>query len=171
MPGPAGLPGARGPALPGIRDASYSPLPSVMPTFLFKTEPGEYAFADLMRDKATTWAGVSNPAACGHLRACAWGDDVLIYHTGSERAIVGLARVVKGPTPDPDAPGLTAKGEIKRPVVEIRGVRPLPRPVTLEWIKADARFHAFDLVRQSRLSVMPVSPELDRAIREAGGLG
>jgi len=156
------------PARPRTRRLPH--YPALMPTFLFKTEPSEYAFADLQRDKVTVWSGVSNPAACGHLRACRRGDDVLVYHTGDERAIVGLARVTTNPTEDPSAPGLTAKGDIKRPVVQIRAVRTLPRPVTLEWIKADPRFAAFDLVRQSRLSVMPVPEALDLALRTAAEL-
>lgn len=142
-----------------------------MPTYLLKTEPGDYSFADLLRDGRTTWTGVSNPAALGHLRRMRRGDEAFIYHTGSEKAVVGLARVVAGPREDPDRPGTTPDGLPKFAVVDLEPLRPAPTPVTLATIRADARFKAFDLVRQSRLSVMPVPPDLDRALRAMTGLG
>lgn len=136
-----------------------------MATFLFKTEPGEYSFADLERDKRTTWSGVGNPQALIHLRACTKGDEVFIYHTGSERAAVGLASIVGEPRPDPSV----EPPDPKRTVVDIAAVRRLASPVTLAMIKADARFADFALVRQSRLSVMPVPGPLATAIMALAG--
>lgn len=122
-----------------------------MSRWLLKTEPSTYAFADLVRDGRTTWDGVSNPVALGHLRAMKKGDEALVYHTGDEKAAVGIARVASDPYPDP---------KLKDPrlvVVDLEPVRALPRPVTLKAVKADPRFADFALVRISRLSVMPVT--------------
>lgn len=141
-----------------------------MATLLLKTEPGAYSFDDLLRDKRAVWDGITNPAALKHLRSARRGDRVFIYHTGDERAIVGLASVVTDPREDPGHPGRTGAGEIKTPVIEIAPVRRARTPVTLEAIKRDARFATFALVRQSRLSVMPVPPETDRALRRMAGL-
>jgi predicted RNA-binding protein with PUA-like domain len=120
--------------------------------WLLKTEPGSYSFADLERDGTTPWDGVRNAAALKHLREMRPGDQVLIYHTGSERQVVGLAEVCSEPYPDPhaaDAP----------PVVDVRVLRRLTRPVALATIKAEPFFADFALVRQGRLSVVPVAPE------------
>jgi predicted RNA-binding protein with PUA-like domain len=141
-----------------------------MATFLFKTEPSEYAFADLQRDGTTTWTGVSNASALIHLRTARKGDDVLIYHTGDERAIVGVARVVTAAYQDPKSPGLNDRGEPKAAVVDLKAIKPLPAPILLAAIKADPRFADFALVKLSRLSVMPVPPLIDRALRALGGL-
>lgn len=141
-----------------------------MTTFLLKTEPGEFAFDDLVRDKSAVWEGVSNPAALKHLRAAAKGDEAFIYHTGDERQIVGLARVSRASYEDPARPGLTPDGEPKFAVVDLVPVRAAKTPLTLAAIKADARFSAFELVRQSRLSVMPVPTALDKVIRSLTGL-
>jgi predicted RNA-binding protein with PUA-like domain len=113
-----------------------------MPHWLLKTEPSTYSFADLQREKRTRWEGVKNAAALINLRKMAVGDEVLIYHTGSEKAVVGTARVV---TADP-----------KGGVVELEALRALKRPVTLAAIKADPAFKDFALVKISRLSAMPV---------------
>jgi len=121
-----------------------------MARFLFKTEPSEYSFDDLVRDHATRWDGISNPTAQKHLRGVREGDSVLIYHTGDERQAVGLATVVHSAYPDPS----DKKGKLV--VVDVRAGRRLPRPVTLAEIKANPRFAGFDLLRISRLSVMPV---------------
>ncbi len=131
--------------------------------WLLKTEPGTYSFDQLARELRTRWDGVRSPAAQIHLRAMRAGDEVLIYHSGEERAVVGVARVATGPHPDPTAkdPRLVA--------VEISHVRRLARPVPLAAIKADARFREFPLVRISRLSVMPVNPAEWRRILELGG--
>lgn len=142
----------------------------VMATYLFKTEPDEFSWDDLVRDARAPWDGVANNAALIHLRACRPGDEVFIYHTGAERRIVGLARVVREPYEDPSKPGVTRAGEPKFAVVDIEPIRPAPYPVTLAAIKADPQFAAFTLVTQSRLSVMPVPAPLDRAIRTMAGL-
>ncbi len=141
-----------------------------MATLLFKTEPSEYSFADLVRDGRSVWSGITSNAALGHLRAAALGDEVLIYHTADQRAIVGLAKVVRAPYQDPAKPGLNAKGEPKFAVVDIAPVRPVKQEVTLAQIKAEKRFEKFLLVTQGRLSVMPVPPVIDAAIRKLAGL-
>jgi predicted RNA-binding protein with PUA-like domain len=141
-----------------------------MATFLLKTEPGEYAFADLQRDKSTSWTGVSNPGALAALRSMRKGDEAFIYHTGNEKAVVGLARVSRGPYEDPGRRGTTDAGEPKFAAVDLKPVRPAKTPLTLAQIKADQRFKDFALVRQSRLSVMPVPADLDAVIRSLTGL-
>lgn len=141
-----------------------------MSTFLVKTEPGEYSFARLVKERACAWDGVTNPAACQAMRAMKPGDEVLVYHTGDERAIVGLAKVAGEVRADPTRPGLTASGAIKFPVARLEAVRAVRTPMTLEAIKADPRFASFALVTQARLSVMEVPPSLDDIIRNATGL-
>jgi predicted RNA-binding protein with PUA-like domain len=141
-----------------------------MATFLFKTEPGDYSYPDLIADKRTVWTGVSNNAALAHLRAIRKGDEVLIYHTGDEKAIVGLATAASDPYPDPKSPGLNAAGLPRMPVVDLKPVRALKRPVTLAELKSDPHLATFALVRQPRLSVMPVPPDFDLAIRALAGL-
>lgn len=141
-----------------------------MATFLLKTEPTEYSFADLLRDKKCAWEGVSNGAALAALRSVGVGDELLIYHTGDEKAIVGLARARRAPYEDPKRPGLTPEGAPKFAVIDIAPVRPVKAPLTLAAIKADARFATFQLVTQSRLSVMRVPPALDAIIRKLCGL-
>ena len=142
-----------------------------MATFLLKTEPDDYAFDDLVRDKSCTWDGVSNPQACAVLRSITKGDEVYIYHTGSEKQIVGLAKVTRGAYADLASGGETTKsGEIRFPVVDLKPVRRATTPITLKQIKDDERFADFPLVRQGRLSVMPVPPELDKALRALTGL-
>lgn len=141
-----------------------------MATFLFKTEPSEFSYADLVKERRSCWNGVSNNAALAHLRTAVVGDEVLIYHTGDEKAIVGLAKVVKAPYEDPKQPGKNAKGEPKFAVVDLAPVKAVKSPVTLAAIKADARFSEFPLVTQGRLSVMPVSAAIDKAIRKLAGL-
>lgn len=118
--------------------------------WLLKTEPGEYSFDDLVRDKATVWDGVRNPLALTHLREIRKGDQLLIYHTGAVRAVMGLARAVSDPYPDP------AQQDPKRVVVDVAPTRRLAQPITLEAIKADPKFRGFELLRLPRLSVMPV---------------
>ncbi len=121
--------------------------------WLFKTEPGDYAYGDLERDKKTAWDGVGNNLALKHLRNVRRGDQAFIYHTGSEKQIVGIAAVVSVPYPDPDAE------DPRRVVVDVVPVKRVAHPVELATIKADPFFGDFALVRISRLSVMPVSPE------------
>ena len=118
--------------------------------WLFKEEPSSYSFDALVQDKKTVWSGVRNPVAQKHLHSVKRGDRIFYYHTGNERSIVGVAKALSDAYPDPkDAAGKAA-------VVDIGPVKRLPRPVTLAEIKADRRFRTFDLVRISRLSVMPV---------------
>ncbi len=124
-----------------------------MAFWIFKTEPESYSFADLVRDGGTVWDGISNNAALLHLRAARPGDQVLIYHTGDERRAVGIAEVTSAPYPDPQL------NDPKLVVVDVRPLRALPRPVTLAAIKADPFFADFALVRQGRLSVVPVTEE------------
>jgi predicted RNA-binding protein with PUA-like domain len=120
--------------------------------WIVKTEPSTYSYDELEREKRTVWDGVSNAQALIHLRAMKPGDEVLVYHSGSGREIVGLAKVAKGPYPDPK------QNDPKLVVVELVPVRRLRRPVTLADIKSAGRFDDLGLVRQGRLSVMPVSP-------------
>ena len=141
-----------------------------MATFLFKTEPGEYAFDDLLRDRKTVWSGVTNNAALMHLRTARPADPVLIYHTGAEKAVVGLAEILTMPYPDPARPAMNAKGEPAFPVVEIKPIKKAPHPVTLAALKSDPRFKAFALVTQGRLSIMPVPSDLAKLLRTQAGL-
>jgi len=112
--------------------------------WVVKTEPSTYSYDDLAREGTTVWDGVKNPVAIKHLREMQPGDDVLIYHTGDEKAIVGLAKVVAQ--------------DQKLGLPKLKAVRPVPRPVTLAEIKADRTFADLALVRMGRLSVLPVPP-------------
>ena len=113
-----------------------------------KTEPGAYSWADLQREKRTHWDGVTNTTAQLNMRAMQKGDTVVVYHSQTDKAAIGLAEVVKGPYPDPtDEAG-------KRVWVDIRVRRPLARPVTLAELKAEPTFATSMLVRQSCLSVV-----------------
>ncbi|MEM9560621.1 MAG: EVE domain-containing protein [Planctomycetota bacterium] len=141
-----------------------------MPTYLCKTEPDVYSYADLVRDKRTEWDGVANPAAQKHMRGIAKGDEILFYHTGNERRIAGLATVVRGAYPDPDHPGTTAAGAPKRVLFDLAPLKAATGDCTLADVKADPRFDDFDLVRQSRLSVMLVQPKYDKILRTLAGL-
>jgi len=136
-----------------------------MATFLVKTEPTTYSFADLVKAKKCTWDGVTSNAALAALRTIRKGDTVLVYHTGDEKAIVALAAAASDPYEDPKQPGLTAKGEPKFAVIDLKPISAAPIPLTLAAIKADARFKSFPLVTQGRLSVMPVPEPLDALIR------
>jgi predicted RNA-binding protein with PUA-like domain len=119
--------------------------------WLFKTEPSAYSFARLEADRRTVWDGVKNALALRHLGAVAKGDEVLVYHTGDEKAAVGIARVARGAYPDPK------QKDAKLVVVDLEADRALPRPVTLAEMRANSRLAGFDLLRLPRLSVMPVS--------------
>jgi predicted RNA-binding protein with PUA-like domain len=121
--------------------------------WLLKSEPDNYSYADLERDGATVWDGVGNNTALMHIRTMQPGDLALIYHTGDQRQAVGLAEITSAPYADPQA------GDPKLVVVDIRPLRRLPLPVTLAAVKADPAFADFALVRQGRLSVVPVTPE------------
>jgi predicted RNA-binding protein with PUA-like domain len=132
--------------------------------WLLKTEPSTYSFDQLEREGRTTWDGVRNPTALRHLRAIEAGDEVLIYHTGEERAAVGIAKVTKGAYPDPKA------GDPRLVVVDLAPVGRLKTPVPLSRIKADPFFADFALVRISRLSVMPVTaPQWKRLLALSAG--
>ena len=119
--------------------------------WLFKEEPTHYSFDDFTKDKKTVWSGVKNPVAQRHLHGVKKGDRVFYYHTGDEKAVVGIAKALGNAYADP------ADKSGKAAVVDIAPVRKLARPVTLKEIKADPAFEDFPLVRISRLSVMPVT--------------
>ncbi|MCC6659708.1 MAG: EVE domain-containing protein [Phycisphaerales bacterium] len=141
-----------------------------MPAFLLKTEPSEYSYGDLVRDGRTAWTGVTNAAALIHIRSMRKGDEAFIYHTGGEKQIVGLARIVTDPCADARKPGTTPEGKPKFAVVDIEPVREVKTPVTLTTIKGDPRFKDFALVRISRLSVMPVPPAMAAALKKLAGV-
>lgn len=125
--------------------------------WLFKEEPSHYSYDAFAQDKSTVWSGVRNPVAQRHLHAVRKGDRIFYYHTGDEKAIVGIAKATRDAYADPD----DASG--KAAVVDIAPVKKLKRPVTLKEIKSDRAFKDFPLVRISRLSVMPVTDaEWDR---------
>jgi predicted RNA-binding protein with PUA-like domain len=121
--------------------------------WLFKEEPTHYNYTELVKDKKTVWSGVRNPLAQKHLRSVKKGDQIFYYHTGDEKAVIGIAKALGDAYPDPD----DASGKLS--VVDVAPVKKLPRPVTLAEIKADKAFADFALVRISRLSVMPVSEQ------------
>jgi len=131
--------------------------------WLVKEEPTHYGFDALVKDKKAVWSGVRNALAQKHLRTIKNGDRIFYYHSGDERAVVGIVRAVSDAYPDPEDPSG------KYVAVDIAPVKRLPRPVTLAEIKADAAFKDFPLVRISRLSVMPVTDaEWARIERMAG---
>ena len=121
-----------------------------MARWLLKTEPDSYSWDNLVRDKRAAWDGVSNALALKHIRSMKKGDAALIYHTGDERAAVGIAEVIGAPYPDPN------EGDDKLVVVDLKPRKKLDRPVTLSDIKADKAFAGWDLLRIGRLSVVPV---------------
>jgi predicted RNA-binding protein with PUA-like domain len=134
--------------------------------WLFKEVPTHYSFDALVKDKRTVWSGVRNPLAQKHLRSVKKGDRIFYYHTGDEKAVVGICKALGDAYTDPD----DASG--KASVVDVAPVKKLARPVTLAEIKADASFKDFPLVRISRLSVMPVSDaEWTRIENRAGQAG
>ncbi|HEX9241663.1 MAG TPA: EVE domain-containing protein [Anaeromyxobacter sp.] len=137
--------------------------------WLLKTEPSEYGWEDLAREGTTAWTGVTNPQAVGNLRAMKAGDRIVVYHSGERRA-VGIAEVVR--------PAYVARpnqgGEV---CVDVRAVGPLAAPVPLEALKAEPTFEGSALLRQGRLSVVPLSPaewrdleEIADVIARTGGL-
>ena len=119
--------------------------------YLLKTEPSEYSFADLERDKTTVWDGVTNPVALKNLRAMKPGDELIIYHTGDEKRVVGTASVVSVDNADPKSPRVT-----------IKAGAPLKTQTTLAEIKANVLFGESPLLRQGRLSVVPLTGEQHR---------
>jgi predicted RNA-binding protein with PUA-like domain len=129
-----------------------------MAHWLMKSEPGSYGWDDLVRDGGTEWDGVRNPAARLHLKAMQVGDEALFYHSGADKAAVGIMRIARTAAPDPkDADWVS---------VRVEPVRPLGRPVTLKQMKADPCLTGLEMLRQPRLSVSPVREEEWRAIVE-----
>lgn len=124
--------------------ASHYPLTTMH--YLLKTEPTTYSFADLQREKTTVWDGVTNPIALKNLRGMKSGDELVIYHTGDEKSAVGTATVQSVDNADP-----------KNPRVTIKSGKPITKPHTLAEIKANKLFSDSPLVRQGRLSVVPLS--------------
>ncbi|HEX8480766.1 MAG TPA: EVE domain-containing protein [Allosphingosinicella sp.] len=133
-----------------------------MACWLMKSEPGTYAWSDLVRDRATEWDGVRNPAARLHLKAMKTGDQAFFYHSGADRAVVGVMRVVREAKPDPKDQEWVS--------VAVEPVRPLA-PVTLKAIKGEPRLAGMELIRQSRLSVAPVREEEWTVVLELAGEG
>ena len=121
-----------------------------MAYWLMKSEPESYSWADLVRDSGTEWDGVRNNAARLHLKAMKAGDEAFLYHSMSDKAVVGIMRITREAQPDPKDPDWVS--------VRVEPVNPLPRPVTLAEIKAEPRLSKMELIRQSRLSVAPVRP-------------
>ena len=132
-----------------------------MAYWLMKSEPGTYSWDDLVRDGTTEWDGVRNPAARLHLKAMKPGDEALFYHSGDERAAVGVMRIVREGQPDPKDANWVS--------VSVAPVKPLASPVTLKAIKAEPRLAGMELIRQSRLSVSPVRDEEWKAVLEMAG--
>ncbi len=135
-----------------------------MAYWLLKTEPGDYSYTNLEQEGTTVWDGVNNALALKHMRTMEPGDTVFIYHTGKERKIIGTAEIVSQPYADP------ALDDPKRVVVKVRVGQRIPRPVSLAQIKQDEFFANFDLVRLSRLSVVPVSSSYWHRLCELGNL-
>jgi predicted RNA-binding protein with PUA-like domain len=121
--------------------------------FLLKTEPTAYSFADLQRDKVTVWDGVHNPVALRNLAQMKPGDRLIIYETGGHKSAVGTATVVSNDVSDP-----------RNPQMELRAGKPLAKPVSLAEIKANKLFADSPLVRQGRLSVVPLTSAQYKAI-------
>jgi len=132
--------------------------------WLVKEEPANYPFSQFVKDGSTVWSGVKNPVAQKHLRAMKPGDRVFYYHTGNEKAVVGIARVASAPRPDPK------DREGKLYVVDLVPDQPLAQPVTLAAVKAVKAFADFPLVRLPRLSVMPVTDDQWNWIAKQGGV-
>lgn len=122
-----------------------------MAHWLMKSEPGSYSWADLVSDGSTEWDGVRNPAARLHLKAMKRGDEAFFYHSGNERSVIGVMRIVREGAPDPADSNWVS--------VRVEPVRPLASPVTLSQIKAEPALAKMELIRQSRLSVSPVRDE------------
>ncbi len=131
-----------------------------MALWLFKEEPEHYNFADLERDKTTLWDGVTNAQARLNLRKVKRGERILYYHTGKEKAVVGEMKAIGNPMQDSN------DADPKAVVVKVQAVRRWSRPVTLKQIKEDPELAQWDLVRNSRLSVMPVTEAQWRRVVE-----
>ena len=125
-----------------------------MAFWLLKTEPSSYAYSDLVRERKTVWDGVSNNLALKYIRQIRKGDLALIYHTGAEKAVVGIATVISDPYPDPE------QTNPRLVVVDIKPKRKLIREISLAEVKSNSKLKNFDLVRLPRLSVMPVEEKV-----------
>jgi predicted RNA-binding protein with PUA-like domain len=134
-----------------------------MAYWLLKNEPDCYSYDDLARDGSTLWDGITNALALKHLRTAQPGDRAFYYHTGDEKAIVGIMEITGLPYPDPE------QANEKLVVVPVKPLRKFKTPVTLKQIKDDPRFASWDLVRMSRLSVVPCSEEIWQAILALAG--
>jgi predicted RNA-binding protein with PUA-like domain len=132
--------------------------------WLVKSEPDTYSWADLVRDGRTDWTGVRNYAARLHLKGMHVGDEVFFYHSGDDKNVVGIAKVTKTSFPDPTA---DEEGWV---AVELAAVVPLKKPVTLAQLKADAALNDMVFVRQSRLSVSPVTRAQFAKVKKLGGV-
>ena len=135
-----------------------------MAHWLFKTEPSEYSYADLTRDKHVVWEGVSNATALIHLRAVKKGDSVVVYHSGKDKAAVGLAEVTRGAYADPKL------GDAKRVVVDLKPIRAFAHTVPLADFRGDPVLKSTELVRITRLSVMPLTPAHHARVLERAGV-
>ncbi|MEO5762684.1 MAG: EVE domain-containing protein [Vicinamibacteria bacterium] len=135
-----------------------------MADYLFKTEPTDYSFADLVSKGSGVWDGVRNPVALKHMREIAKGDRVFIYHTGSEKAVVGTAKAASLAYPDPKSSGTSLF------VIDLVAGPALKAPVTLGALKADPEFESSPLVRQGRLSVVPLTAAQAKRIEALGSL-
>ncbi|HWP48277.1 MAG TPA: EVE domain-containing protein [Candidatus Limnocylindrales bacterium] len=134
--------------------------------WLLKTEPDEYSYDDLEKDGKTIWDGVSNNLALKYLRQIRQGDLAFIYHTGNEKALVGIAEIISDPYPDP------SRQNQKLVVVDVKPRERLPRSVSLVEIKNRPEFADFELVKLPRLSVMPVTEvQWKQLLSLAGGVG
>jgi predicted RNA-binding protein with PUA-like domain len=131
--------------------------------WLLKTEPSAYSYADLEKDGRAVWDGVTNPVALKNLEAMRVGDRAFVYHTGDEKAAVGVAEVVRSAYPDPKARGS------RLVVVDLEPIRRLRKPVGLAEIKSLELFRDSPLVRQGRLSVVPLTAAQWKAIEARGG--
>lgn len=130
-----------------------------MAAHLFKTEPTTYSWQDLARDGKTTWDGVKNAAALIHLRAVKRGDTVLIYHSGKDKAVMGVAIATSAPYADPKL------GDAKRTVIDLAPSKALAQPVPLSSFRTDALLKTTELVRFTRLSIMPLTnAQLNRVL-------
>ena len=132
-----------------------------MAYWLMKSEPHSYSWDELMRDGGTEWDGVRNPAARLHLRAMKVGDEALFYHSGEDKAAVGIMRIAREGAPDPKDANWVS--------VRVEPVRPLAKPVTLKAMKAEPRLAKLEMIRQSRLSVSPVRDEEWARLLEMAG--
>ena len=125
-----------------------------MAFWLLKTETSNYAYSDLVSEKETVWDGVSNNLALKYIRQMRKGDLALIYHTGSEKAVVGIATVISDPYPDPE------QNDPRLVVIDIKSKKKLVREISLAEVKSNSKLKDFDLVRLPRLSVMPVETKV-----------